>query len=251
MASRSDLKAVLGEDFTTTTVPASVLPKAQPETRRMPQPRRFKKSVLRSRGRAAHWTFEDSSQPTRRDQLQLRRWHRAATGAANDTPATNRFAKYDVKPTTPSYNDETYNQHLANPSWSKEETDYLLDTYCECGGKWPVIVDRYAASTPRTMEDLKSRYYSISAKMLSLDTPITSMTAPEYTLFDTLQKFDPLKEASRKKLVEGHLHRPRNEVDEETVLLGELQRIMLHQATLDSEREVSHRILLTPSKRSH
>ena len=88
------------------------------------------------------------------------------------------------------------------------------------------------------MEDLKARFYSMSATLLGLETPMTAMTASEYTAWDILRTFDPVKEASRKKLAEGHLRRPRNEVDEETVLLSELQRIMLHQATIEGEREV-------------
>ena len=96
------------------------------------------------------------------------------------------------------------------------------------------------------MEDLKSRFYSVSATLLSLNTPITSMTAPEYSLFETLSNFNPAQEASRKKLAEGHLYRRQNEVDEESVLLSELQRIMLNQATVDNEREELRRRLDYP-----
>jgi len=72
------------------------------------------------------------------------------------------------------------------------------------------------------------------------------MTQPEFSLYDTLKKFDPAKEAARKRLAEGHLQRRQDEVDEETVLLSELQRIMLNQATLDSEREDLRRRLDHP-----
>jgi hypothetical protein len=88
------------------------------------------------------------------------------------------------------------------------------------------------------MEDLKARFYSISAKLLSIATPITSMTAADYARYEILSTFNASQETSRKKLAEGHLYRKTAEVDEETVLLGELQRIMLNQATLDNEREV-------------
>ena len=179
----------------------------------------------------------------RSDDLKFRRWQRAPTGGSNpnDSPYHDKFARYNVQPDVPTYDDETYEKHLIHQEWSKEETDYLIDIYRECSGKWPVIVDHYwydGGSGERSMEDLKSRFYGVSAALLQLNTPITSMTAPEYNLFETLQNFNAAQEASRKKLAEGHIYRRQNEVDEETVLLSELQRIMLNQATLDNEREV-------------
>ena len=73
------------------------------------------------------------------------------------------------------------------------------------------------------------------------------MAASEYNRYETLTNFNPAQETSRKKLAEGHLYRRANEVDEETVLLGELQRIMLNQATLDSQREELRHRLDNPS----
>jgi DNA methyltransferase 1-associated protein 1 len=181
-------------------------------------PRRYKK--------ASKWVHED------------RRWRRAA-----DSPYQDKFRQYNVQPSIPSYDDETYEKHLTHQDWTKSETDYLINTFQECNGKWPVIVNHYAFGdvNTRSMEEMKSRFYSISATLLQLQTPITSMTAPEYSLFETLSHFNPKQEASRKQLAEGHLFRRQNEVDEESVLLSELQRIMLNQTTIESEREVSSR----------
>ena len=156
----------------------------------------------------------------------------------SDDEITDRFAKYDVQPDVPTYDLETYDKYLTDTDWTRAETDYLVDLVRECNGKWPVISDHFSSGKDRSMEDLKARFYGISATLLSLRTPITSMTAPEYNLFETLNSFDPRKEVTRKKLAEGHLLRPKDQVDEEAVLLGELQRIMLNQANLDSEREV-------------
>lgn len=138
----------------------------------------------------------------------------------------------------PTYDSDIYEKHLANPDWTPEETTRLVEAYRECNGKWPVIADQYVSDRDRTVEDLKARFYKISATILALKTPISSMTGPEYSLYDTFSTFNPRQEADRKKLAEGHLYRRQNEVDEETVLLGELQRIMLNQSTLDGEREV-------------
>lgn len=92
------------------------------------------------------------------------------------------------------------------------------------------------------MEELKARYYDISARLLKLHTPISSMTGPQYALYETLTKFNPSQESARKALAEGHLYRKQQEVDEETVLLGELQRIMVNQHALD---EVSFTYAIT------
>lgn len=241
MASGADIRAALGADLATPTTSqpsARPVPSSKPQKAPTFKPRRFKKPPLRARVRSAHWTYEPSATHSRQDKLAFRRWRRE-TGPEGASQPDDRFAKYNVAPEIPTYDLEFYEKDLADSDWSKDETDYLMETYSECSGKWPVIVDRYESEKPRSMEDLKARFYAVSMKTLSRQTPISSMTGPEYDLYETLKSFDPHKEASRKKLAEGHLSRPRNEVDEETVLLGELQRIMLHQSTLDAEREVS------------
>lgn len=214
-----------------------------------PPRRLFKKgSAIR---RPARWNRNASTLSTRKDGLILSRWERAATGAAAAAAAEgtegegpkpyDRFARFNVDVEAPTYDDELYENHLKSEEWSKQETDLLVETYRECNGKWPVIVDHYVAPEgckERSMEELKARFYSISATLLQLATPITSMTAAEYARYEMLSSFNASQETSRKKLAEGHLYRKANEVDEETVLLGELQRIMLNQATLDGEREV-------------
>ncbi|KAK3112676.1 swr complex subunit [Teratosphaeriaceae sp. CCFEE 6253] len=212
-----------------------------------PQPRRWKVAQFRSQQhRAAHWTAEDTPIATRRDQLRARRWRRATTAPTEDGLPSAKFAKYSVNVDVPVYNPATYEQHLTHADWTQAETDRLFATYQDCSGKWPVIADRYEGDRERSMEELKSRFYGASATLLSLNTPISSMTQPEYSLYDTLRTFDPTKEAARKRLAEGHLQRRQDEVDEETVLLSELQRIMLHQATLDGEREDLRRRLDHP-----
>jgi DNA methyltransferase 1-associated protein 1 len=175
----------------------------------------------------AHW--EQTSTGNRPDLPLLKHWQKAAT----ETPS---FAKYNVEPEVPNFDDAQYEDHLKDPNWTVEETRYLVDTYKECNGKWTVVIDRYEKAD-RSMEDLKARYYSVSAVMLQLETPIQSMTAPQYKMYETLKDFNPKQETSRKRLAEGHLHRKKDEVDEEAVLLAELQRIMANQESLDNLRE--------------
>ncbi|KAH0163463.1 hypothetical protein KCU82_g7452, partial [Aureobasidium melanogenum] len=161
-----------------------------------------------------------------------------------------QYAKYNVQVETPSYDQALYDAQLQDPDWTKEETDYLVETVRDYGQKWPVVVDRYEYQPqptedgaevpepkPRSMEDLKARYYTVSAKVLANHTPISSMTGPQYNLYSTLTSFNPVQETSRKKLAEGHLYRTQLEVDEENVLLAELQRIMINQQQLENERK--------------
>ena len=217
-----------------------------------PQPRRFKKSAIRSRGRAVRWKYQESpASSSRSDNLTLHRWVRAAgTGLQSNSepPFPDRFGKYNVALEVPQYDAETYEKHLTHAEWTKEETDYLIEAYREGNGKWPVVVDRYGYSDPpnRSMEDLKARFYGISATLQQLHTPVTSMTNAEYALYQTLSNFNAGQEVSRKKLAEAHLKRRQNEVDEEGILLSELQRIMLNQATLENEREELRRRLDYP-----
>lgn len=184
----------------------------------------------------SHW--ELASTGNRPDLPLLKHWQKAATEAPS-------FAKYNVEPEVPVFDDTQYEEHLKDPNWTLEETRYLVETYKECNGKWTVVVDRYN-KPDRTMEDLKARYYTISATMLQLETPIQSMTAPQYKLYETLKDFSPKQEMSRKRLAEGHLQRRKDEVDEEAVLLAELQRIMANQESLDGLREDLRRRLDYP-----
>ncbi|KAK5110707.1 hypothetical protein LTR62_005584 [Meristemomyces frigidus] len=250
MTSGADIRAALGSDFAPSITPS--LPRATPTQlsqaipKNSSQPRRHKRNLLVARrgGKAVRWSYESTPVSSRRDQLQFRRWRRPKKD--EEPEPFVKFAKYDVRAECPEYDAEIYEAHLTHADWTKDETDALIEAYSDSYGKWPIIVDRYDSGQPRTMEDLKARFYGVSATVLALTTPIHSMTGPQYTLYETLRNFDPAKEASRKKLAEGHLQRRQTEVDEETVLLGELQRIMINQANLDSEREDLRRRLDHP-----
>lgn len=197
-----------------------------PPQRRPKENRKIRREFASTRA-VVHW-----------DRKPLQSWRRTTDDAEIHA---KRFKKYAIEVDTPSYDEDTYEKHLTSSEWTKSESDYLIDVYRECNAKWPVIIDRYAFENgpDRTMEELKSRFYHIAAKVLSLQTPIKEMSGADFALYNTMAQFDPRQEASRKKLAEGHLYRRQNEVDEESVLLAELQRIMLNQANLDSEREVA------------
>jgi len=168
---------------------------------------------------------------------------------------TYRFAKYNVPFSVPNYDPELYEQHLQNADWSQEETEYLLETHKEYFGKWHIITDRYdfkplvahdvtlgtdpaiqAEPTHRTMEDLKQRFYQVSAALMAAQTPLTNMTTAEFDLHEKLQKFEPKQEIARKRHKELILGRSDEDKKEEEHLLAELRRIYLRQKRNEDER---------------
>ncbi|EKG21448.1 hypothetical protein MPH_01246 [Macrophomina phaseolina MS6] len=240
--------------------------------------------------------------PARTDDLVLRHWRRlqadggdnngigaagedvmmGEAGDANEHqqqqqgPGTPRletnyeYAKFNIQPEGPEYDDETYEAHLRSEEWSKEETDYLVEMVKEYYHRWPVIADRYewqppqpkvdpeteeggavvapaAVAKPRTMEDMKARYYQISAKLMELKTPIASMTNAEFGLHEILTRFDPEREKQRKKVAAALLERSADEIKEEVYLLGELQRINTNYEKLAAEREEVRQRLFAPA----
>ncbi|KAE8856770.1 hypothetical protein PTNB73_09492 [Pyrenophora teres f. teres] len=172
------------------------------------------------------------------------------------------YAKYDIKVDMPGFTDEEYDQYLRSDDWSREETDYLFGVIRDYSYRWPVIWDRYdyqparhhapetapgddhtlatmpfAPSKKRSLEDLKARFYDISAKLMKQRIPEVSMDADQYSLYEMLTKFDPHMERNRKMLATALINRTMDEVKEEEFLLTELQRINMAANRLDAERE--------------
>ena len=162
-------------------------------------------------------------------------------------------ARYNIKPDIPTYDDAQYDEHLKDDDWSRGETDYLMDLCRDFDVRWIVIADRYDyqppltqgnlsstvpedSAIPRSMEELKARYYAVARKLLELRTPLSNMTPAEFNLYNTLN-FDAAQETKRKAMLEVLAHRSPEEIQEEECLLAELQRIMINQDRLLEERK--------------
>lgn len=190
--------------------------------------------------------------PARSDGLVLKHWSRRALDDVtleNVTPPLQQdydFARYNIQIDGPQYTPEEYVAHLQDPDWSKEETDYLVSMVREYYQRWHHILDRWdfqpADSTSpaksRSVEDMKARYYHLLAACMALRTPggLANMTASEFTLHQTLMGYNAETETQRKKLASALLARSADESKEEDHLLAELQRIMLAQSRLETER---------------
>ncbi|KFY40496.1 hypothetical protein V495_05412, partial [Pseudogymnoascus sp. VKM F-4514 (FW-929)] len=165
------------------------------------------------------------------------------------------FAKFNVQVNIPKYDDEQYEAKLKNDDWTKEETDYLMQTARDFDLRWPLVWDRYeyqpapppdaegaeTALVPeiktRTLEDLKARYYDVAAKMMSVHRPVQFMSQVEFSLHQLMSSFNPVQEALRKRFAENAMSRSSEERREEESLLIELKRIMARSERLNEERK--------------
>ncbi|EJT77048.1 SWR1-complex protein 4 [Gaeumannomyces tritici R3-111a-1] len=178
------------------------------------------------------------------------------------------FAKFNVHVDIPQYTDDQYHSNLRRHDWTKEETDYLLDLVRDFDLRWALIWDRYEytptrprdpatngdsaavvpVSAPRSMEDLKARYYEVAAKMMAVQKPAQYMSQPEFSLYETMLKFDPHMETQRKKFAANALTRSKEEAREEESLLLEVKRILARQERFNEERrELYSRLDFPPS----
>jgi DNA methyltransferase 1-associated protein 1 len=178
--------------------------------------------------------------------------------AAEPAVEDSAFAKYNVKVVVPQYNEDQYMANLQSGDWTKEETDYLLELVKDFDIRWPIIWDRYAyvpkaingeaaadgdevkaiipASKPRTMEDLKARYYEVASKMMVVQKPAQYMTAPEFALHEMMANFNPGQEKLRKEFASNALTRSREEAKEEESLLLEIKRLLARQDRFNEDR---------------
>ncbi|KAF1975895.1 hypothetical protein BU23DRAFT_529006 [Bimuria novae-zelandiae CBS 107.79] len=174
------------------------------------------------------------------------------------------YLKYKIEVDIPTFSDEEYEAHLRSDDWSREETDYLFQVVKDYSYRWAVIWDRYdyqpahkshlpqqtanseasqalaalpfAPPKQRTLEDLKARFYQISAKLMKLRIPEMQMDAEQYATYEMLSTFNPELEGNRKLLAAALMNRSMDEVKEEEFLLAELQRINMAAHRLDAER---------------
>ncbi|KAF4493192.1 SWR1-complex 4 [Fusarium agapanthi] len=175
-----------------------------------------------------------------------------------DGTEDSAFAKYNVQVSVPQYSEGQYQQSLQHNDWSKEETDYLLELARDFDLRWPLIWDRYEwnppatngeadadgdeskaivpATRPRSLEDLKARYYEVASKMMAAQKPVQYMTQPEFSLHELMAHFNPQQEKLRKEFALNALTRSREEAREEESLLLEIKRILARSERFNEER---------------
>ncbi|KAH7326057.1 SWR1-complex protein 4 [Stachybotrys elegans] len=241
----------------------------------VPEVTQFKKRRLISRKPAARWELRAFRNSGRDDPtLILRHWRRKEAAAAEEAPAADAqeetkpkqeetedsaFAKFNVRVSVPQYSDDQYQSSLQNSDWTKEETDYLMETVRDFDLRWPLIWDRYEWNPPatnghadpdgdeskaivpvsrsRSMEELKARYYEVASKMMAAQKPVQYMTQPEFQLHEQMAHFNPQQEKKRKEFAITSFSRSPEEAREEESLLLEVKRIIARNERFNEERK--------------
>ena len=149
--------------------------------------------------------------------LKLGHWQKN-----NDKSTDYAFARFNKKVKVLSYDDDEYTKHLAHPAWEKAESDLLFELCRRFDLRWPVIHDRFPkGSTPRTMEQLKERYYDMCRKLLAARADADGVEGLGDPAEHPLAKFkyDARAERERKAEFERLYARTEQEVADEVRLL--------------------------------
>ena len=126
--------------------------------------------VISSSKPARKWVWAPFTSSARPDGAKFRHWVRAGVEYP-DYP----YARFDIHLDAVSYTDQEYQRYLQHKTWTKSETDKLMELVRRLELRWAVIHDRwcdYADQTDtaglRKIEDLQHRYYTVAATLLQV-----------------------------------------------------------------------------------
>ncbi|KAK9747583.1 hypothetical protein RND81_02G001600 [Saponaria officinalis] len=164
------------------------------------------------------WQWLSFTNSARNDHLELYHWVRVVNGVppTGDYP----FAKYNKSVDVVKYTDEEYDKYLTNPKWTKEETDTLFDLCERFDLRFVVIADRFPS--PRTVEELKDRYYSVSRTIL-----VARAASPADVSAHPLVKepYNAQQETERKRALSMVLSQSKYQERKDAEVLAEAKRI--------------------------
>lgn len=148
-------------------VPTTGLPPMVPETIRMkdhsgPDSVKVGSKWISTKKAARPWVWAPFSSSSRTDGTLFYHWVRANVEYP-DYP----FARFDIHLDPVVYTDDEYSRWLTSKSWTKAETDQLMEFARRFELRWAVIFDRwldhYDMKTSRRIEDIQHRYYQVAA----------------------------------------------------------------------------------------
>lgn len=156
------------------------------------------------------WSWMPFTNPARADNATFYHWRRPS-----DEPKEYPFAKFNKKVDIPVYSDDEYQLHLKSDSWSKEETDHLMDLAQRFDLRFVIMFDRYDTEkfSKRSIEDLKERYYKICGILAKLNSE------------KKVYSYDADHERRRKEQLKKLYERTPEQIEEEQFLLSELKKI--------------------------
>ncbi|CAO3594094.1 unnamed protein product [Absidia cylindrospora] len=202
------------------------------------------KAKFNAKKKSTPWVLQSFQNPARNDHLELHHWVKASEADKTGYP----FARYEKQSNVVQYTDKEYEKYLKDPTWTKEETNYLIDLCKKYHMRFQIIADRYQFDPKRhrSIDDLKERYHNIQQKLYKAQ--VKGVSAP-------LTTFDKARELERKHALRVLYNRTKEEEQEEAELLTEVKRIEQNRAKLAKERENlqellrQHQLSITSSNR--
>jgi len=167
---------------------------------------------------ARKWAWAPFTSSSRPDGLVLRHWVRAGVEYP-DYP----FARFDIHLDPVAYSTDEYKSYLKSESWTKGETDLLMELARCFELRWAVIHDRWIAAFEdeeqeagdkgdkkaedqppklrmRKVEELQHRYYSVAA--LLTQSRVSQEAAVEVKALEATTPSDSSKRAADQLLLE-------------------------------------------------
>ena len=113
------------------------------------------------------WHFVEFTNPARSDSAKFSHWRCVNDDLTKEYP----FAKFNKQIKPVNYTEQEYNQYLnSDESWTKAETDHLLELCKKYDLRFFIIHDRwdpsiFPSAKNRTIDELKDRYYKVTGIM--------------------------------------------------------------------------------------
>jgi len=177
---------------------------------------------------AKKWAWAAFTSSARKDGLQLRHWVRA-DAEFTDYP----FARFNKRSDVIKYTDYEYaelteaNRKGMNPAtfaatqeaWPKDHSDHLFDLARRFDMRWPLVIDRWEKKPVHQPEELKRRFFHVTARILKSRRQQEQKSQPS-----AMETFEYRYEADRlrRKQLESSFVRLNENISEERRLLKEL-----------------------------
>lgn len=196
--------------------------------------------------KAVGWRQKGFKNPARQDELVLNHWVQAKKDENNDqtggVETTYPFTIFNSSSGVYTYSSDEYTQHLRDEDWTKEETDYLIDLCQLYDLRFVIIADRWdwppsttGTKKPRSIEDLKARYYAICRRLIRSRISVDDMDSRTQLL--QTYAFDKSREIERKKHLAKLFTRTPAQLAEEEALYVEARRLEQQEAKFAADRE--------------
>eukprot|EP00945_MAST-04E_sp_MAST-4E-sp1_P008895 g8895.t1 len=118
--------------------------------------------VLPSAAAKVTWLWKPFQISARGDKSNLSHW----TASHTPTAADYQFSRFNEKCAVVVPTEEETSEVPESAEWKGEDTKLLLELCQKYDLRWPLIHDRWAGSTDRSEEELKTRYFDTAQAIL-------------------------------------------------------------------------------------